>query len=691
MDETPASGAESTQPDASDPEVTVPDRPASSPYSTGSGGVTLERRIGALYLAALLTGDTSPELGDARNIVSVRFQQSPRVPIDDLVIDAARADETEPSRQLAIGIRRRPNFVPSDDETQKLMVEFVRALLSAPSDGREHRLALAVAGRQTHADQLAELASLARNQMNATAFFDLVEEEGRVRRELRDRLGYLESMVGSALGTLRVENADDALIRDTTWRLLSRLFVLMPEVEEPNVSDWSDAQNRLVQVARGGDLVGAGHLLERLETLAGQYGPSAATVDRALLRRDVHSLLDAGRWRTGRGWELLNHLQRAARVRDRIDDARDTGLHLDRNAEGIAIIAAADGAVALVVSGESGVGKSALVMDAAAAVEGGAGETEIVLLNLRELPQRSFELLSQLGCSMEVLLSDLSAPRRLLIVDAADAATEGWRDVLAYLVEAARVSDVRVIAVTSNEGRQVVHDVVASRLDGAEPASHVVEALNDAQLDEIANRFPSLARLLDNARSRELMRRLVVVDLLVRSDFSGTPLSDVDAMNQVWAGLVRRHGQQDRGLPDAREQTLLRLATRELTEGSSADLARELDANALDGLRRDGLLRSSEGNPWQALPDFAHEEIRRYAVTRVLLADGDPAAALLNVGAPRWALSAGRLACQAVLSLCLAARMTRFAGAWAGSKLHSPAWPPPVTAHVGRTSRARLC
>jgi hypothetical protein len=274
-----------------------------------------------------------------------------------LVIDAARADETEPSLQLAIGVRRRPNFVASDDDTQKLIVEFVRALLSAPSDGREHRLALAVAGRQTHADQLAELASLARNQMNATAFFDLVEE-GRFRRELRDRLGYLESMVGSALGTLKVENADDALIRDTTWRLLSRLFVLMPEVEEPNVSDWSDAQNRLVQVARGGDLVGPGHLLERLETLAGQYGPSAATVDRALLRRDVHSLLDAGRCRTGRGWELLNHLQRAARVRDRIDDARDTGLHLDRNAEGIAIIAAADGAVAVVVSGESGVGKA---------------------------------------------------------------------------------------------------------------------------------------------------------------------------------------------------------------------------------------------------------------------------------------------------------------------------------------------
>ena len=50
------------------------------------------------------------------------------------------------------------------------------------------------------------------------------------------------------------------------------------------------------------------------------------------------------------------------------------------------------------------------------------------------------------------------------------------------------------------------------------------------------------------------------------------------------------------------------------------------------------------------MSDFAHDEIRRYAVARVLLADGDPAAAILNAGAPRWALSAARLACQAVLA-----------------------------------------
>ena len=55
MDDQDPIGAEtsSEQPDGGDRRV--PRRSPASPYATGGGGVTLERRIGALYLAALLT------------------------------------------------------------------------------------------------------------------------------------------------------------------------------------------------------------------------------------------------------------------------------------------------------------------------------------------------------------------------------------------------------------------------------------------------------------------------------------------------------------------------------------------------------------------------------------------------------------------------------------------------------------
>ena len=92
--------------------------------------------------------------------------------------------------------------------------------------------------------------------------------------------------------------------------------------------------------------------------------------------------------------------------------------------------------------------------------------------------------------------------------------------------------------------------------------------LNDSEIDEIAETFTELAPLASNPRSRELLRRLVVVDLLVRGQVSGTPLTDADAMDEVWSGLVKRHGMPDRGFPDAREVALLKLGEQELLGGN---------------------------------------------------------------------------------------------------------------------------
>ncbi|MEJ7786073.1 MAG: hypothetical protein WKF96_14810 [Solirubrobacteraceae bacterium] len=630
-----------------------PSRQPVSPYSTGGGGVTFERRVAVLYLAMLLTGDTASELRDDREVRSVALQQAPHVPVDDLVVLAARPDEPEPSLELAVAVRRKPNIVGSDIDSQALIVEYLRALLRAPADGPERRLALAVAGAQPHAEQLAKLATLARNQMDAPLFFGLVKTPSKFDKQLRARLNHVQTLVRNALPELGIADADDSTVARRVWELLRRLVVLMPRVEEPDTKDWDATRSQLRAVARGGGVAAAGHLLSRLETLAAQYGPGAATVDRTLLRRDVHSLLDDTRPRSSGAWELLDELQRQARsaVRDHLGrgDAGDQ-LHLDRSSEGQAVMAAAQAVDALIVTGDSGVGKSALVFEAVAAAEAASkGEMQVVCLNLRQLPERSFDLAAQLGCPLDCVLSDLSAPSRYLVVDGADAAIEVRGLVFSALLRAARESGVRLIAISSTDARDVVKDLVTGELGDDRVDEHQLEDLSDPQLDQLTEKFPKLERLAAHPRSRELLRRLVVVDLLVRSELSGLPLTDADAMHQIWERLARNHGRRDRGLPDAREQAMMRLALRELSGGSASEAAAALDHAAVDGLRQDGLLRQSSDNPWQVVPDFAHDEIRRYAVARALLAEGDPAAALLDAGAPRWALSAGRLACQAIL------------------------------------------
>ncbi len=605
-----------------------------------------------MYLALLLTGDGSTELGDGRSVASVAFQQAPEFPIDDLVVHAQRPDERSPSLVLAIGVRRAPRIITSDPDTQSLMVEYVRALLSLPDDGLDHRFALAVAGQQNHAREVAELAALAAQQMKADGFYALIGTEGKIRKALADRLVHVQALVAGALKKLGVEDSDESQAQARTWQLLSRLDVLMPRIEEPDRADWGAVLNRLVPLARGNDLIGAGHLMDRLENLAGQYAPSAAEVDLTILRRDVGALLEPGVRRDEQGWSLLRHLETQAlsAVRDKLGlgDGERT-LHIDRSVDGRALIAHAKAAECLLVTGESGVGKSALVLGAssAAAVEE-AEELEVLCLNLRYLPTNSLDLVTSLGAELSALLSEMGAAHRLLVIDGADAALETGRAMFVYLLQAARASGVKVVAVAAAESKRVVQDLLEEHLGAL--TEQPVAGLSDEQLAKIALAFPELERVAGNARSREFLRRLVVVDLLVRSRLTADPLSDADAMREIWAGLVRRHGQHDRGLPDAREQALLRMASAELTATPAMQVVAELDPAALDGLRRDGLVRTPAGTPWRVVPEFAHEELRRYSVARVLLGNGDPAGELLAADAPRWALSAATLACQALLS-----------------------------------------
>ena len=624
-----------------------------SPYATGGGGVTFERKVAVQYLAHLLVGDGAVELGRSRRVLSVAFQQAPAHAVDDLVVHAARADEHEPSLVLALGVRRAPRIVSSDEDTRKLIRQFVRAVVDAPEDGPEHRWGLVVAGSQPHAEQLAKLAAHAADQMDAPGFLDLIWTSNKFDAGVRRRLDQMQRLVETALHDLGDAEVDSALVQRRMWQLLSRLSVLMPRLESPDEKDWSAVENSLISVARDSDLAGASRLRDRLVDLAAEYSPKAARVDLAMARRAAHECLDTAARRHKQGWQALDHLHASAlaSVRDKITASDGAhGVHLDRSDAATELAAAVADAAAFVVTGESGVGKSALtLLPLAAASAADPDSVQVLCLNLRHIQALTVEFENALGCPLSVLLGELSASNRMLIVDGAETVAEGRGEAFRYLVDAARDCDVKVIAVSALDTRQIVHDTLAERLE-VHVSEYVVPPLADAEIGEVAEAFPELASLNANPRSRELLRRLVVVDLLVRGRVSGVPLTDADAMDEVWSGLVRRHEASDRGFPGARELTLLRLADLELSGGDRLDALGEIDQAALDGLRRDGLLRTSLDDRFMIGPEFAHDEVRRYAVARLLLGSGDPISRIFEAGAPRWSLAAARLASQAWLA-----------------------------------------
>ena len=204
-----------------------------SPYATGGGGVTFERRVAVQYLAHMLDGDGASELGDDRRVVSVAFQQAPAHSVDDLVVYAERPSDLQPSLVLALAVRRSPRLVPSNEQTRAIIRQFVDASTNAPTGGPEYRFGLVVAGPQPHAEQLVRLADVAQDQMDASGFFELVRTPGKFQAVLRDRLQHIAALVQLALHDLGVANPDTTLIQQRTWELLSRLDVRMPRLESP--------------------------------------------------------------------------------------------------------------------------------------------------------------------------------------------------------------------------------------------------------------------------------------------------------------------------------------------------------------------------------------------------------------------------------------------------------------------------
>ena len=268
---TEAGDIETTPEDAQDGAPSEAARKGMSPYATGGGGVTFERKVAVTYLAEyLLVGDGAAELGDERRVVSVAFQQAPAHPVDDLVVSAARADEIEPSLVLALGVRRAPDLVKSDESTRE-----AHPRLRASRHQRAGRTDPSTGLRSLSPGRRSKPSSLRRSQVSPLLRWTRRRSSISCARRTssparsRGRLNQIEGVVTHALADLELTDSDTTVVQQRTWEVLSRFTVLMPRLEPPDETDWTIVVNSLIPVARGGDLAGASRLRDRLVALAG--------------------------------------------------------------------------------------------------------------------------------------------------------------------------------------------------------------------------------------------------------------------------------------------------------------------------------------------------------------------------------------------------------------------------------------
>ena len=285
-------------------------------------------------------------------------------------------------------------------------------------------------------------------------------------------------------------------------------------------------------------------------------------------------------------------------------------------------------------------------------------DSEFVAINLRDLPPTILDLEHILGASVTEILGGAEVrSARLLLVDGAEAALEGRGELLQDVAAAAIDAGLGVVAVTRIDGEKAVTDALrraseATSETAIQPARHLAEELRPAEILQVVGAFTALDRIAEDPRSRWLLGRLGLVELLLKTEmdyqFGDGALSEADVYAAVWSGLVRRGESTPIGgaSPDEREQALIALARCQLVPG---DRGASVSAGALPSLRSDGLLLpAGPTSTWQSGDQFASDLVRDFALVRLFLREGYEL--LQECGAPRWALRAARLACMSALA-----------------------------------------
>lgn len=622
-----------------------------NPYAGGGGGTVLAHRIATSYFADLLLGAGRPET-DELPVVSVAFQTNPIDPVDDLRVEAERDGDRV---VVHVAARRTPNFTKSHKKTAELVGTLLDQIDTFGDNDRAY-VAVALVGMANPHREVQRLASLARDNKSEPAFHAQVHEKRR-HKGLAKRYEHLTGLVSKARPNVAKGN-----LRELVRSLLSRLWILDFRVESDDETDWVQIGNRLDQLARNGKT--GVDVRDRLHSAcATQFDQMGTVVDRSLVRRKIHSVLSSEAGRSKAAWEQLDLEQSSAMVAVRHELAGAVELPRTRlrttvqselNVAGIA-----QGAV--LVTGESGTGKSALTLSAATTLAAVNDNFQFVVLNLRRTRNSAAALAYDLGMTLTDALREMSAPSRVLILDAADAALEGRGPLLRELATAAHEADVGLALISADAA---VADT-AGTLVGvySTPRKIEVPGLNDMELRVVGAQVPTIAGALRNLPTKSLYRRFAVVDLLARTGTTvTTALDEWGCLELIWRDLIGRAADGSSGT--ARTEALLAMSESELGLPETEGTYPRPDPAALDALRVD-LLVAPE-NLLKTHPEFAHDEVRRFA-TAVRLARDESVTGVLKASGPaRWAMSAAKLACQGKLSGAadpnaeLAALMTQF-------------------------------
>jgi len=606
---------------------------ASNPDSTGGAGVTLERRLVVYYLVQLLLGGNGVGLdGIAINSVTV---QAP-FPVDDIAVAGERRSDGSDFK-LFIAARRRPTFVPSNESDLKLFKQLLDGLDSIKAGDINAKVAVAVSGAgQAAAEQVAFLCSKAREHTSITDFEAVVSTFNSKRR---NRLKMLKKLATACRPGLSSPKLDEMV-----FELLQHLEIIQLRLEGADTTDWTALDEPLNSWVRQG--VEPRQVINQLVTAVQMAESAGSTFTLASVRSELTGLLGDDAHRFSSSWKLLNELGAEARSGVRTEIGLPASpLVIDRRETIDKFLGVAEHSKVVVITGDSGSGKSGMLLDAVATGRTPVDSDIAVWLDVRLLPRSLADLRQFLGCSLAELFADADPEESLLVLDSSERILDGPEvaSVLGALARSAVEAGWRCWISTTPVGAGPVHSAVEQF---ATAGRFEMPGLTDAELIQLFHAEPSLAATFGAQDLSPLLRMPGVIDLIVRVGAAGPLATESAILDSVWRGLVEQEkpGQGSTGY--SRAAVLRELASQRISAPS--DFHVSPDDGAVSDLVARGILRSS-AHPWVTLPVFSHDLLEHYALAMRLLDSRRIFEQLEDAAQPRRLYPAARLAVQTLL------------------------------------------
>jgi len=272
------------------------------------------------------------------------------------------------------------------------------------------------------------------------------------------------------------------------------------------------------------------------------------------------------------------------------------GYHLDRSGVFTQIEEALAGQPIVIISGEGGIGKSAIAKDFLGHLF--SGENAYLAFKADTLDQPSLaRSLSEIGVHRDfstILSQWVLMPRLLIYIDGFEKLYESsHREALEELLANVKtVSRVRIIATCRDYAIETLRKKY--RIGKEEMGIVPLSSLSDWELERIATQKSALRPLIENPRLRKLVELPLYLDLasqIVDSLDNKREINEADFKNALWERLIEKKGWGSLGQSRRRVavfSTLVLKRAREKVPFVQADDPSEIDTIA--GLELDGLL-----------------------------------------------------------------------------------------------------